>query len=82
MYLVRQTFLQMIGWGGGEGDEVGGGGDFWSQRATEMDLFMDCVVESTLRGLEGCEERLERRRVPILSDFGLEERVEGGECCR
>ena len=69
---------------GGDGDDDGGGGDcgFWSQRTMEVDLFVDCVVESTLTGLEGCEGRLERRRVPILSDFGLEERGEGGECCR
>jgi hypothetical protein len=60
----------------GDGDD-----DFGSQRAMDGDLFIDCVGVSTGTGLVLCGEGLERRRVPIFSDFDLEERGEGGECC-
>jgi hypothetical protein len=73
------TWAEDGGCGDGDGDDGGGGdGNLWSG----VDLFIDCVEESTLTGLEGCKGRLDRKRVPILSDFGLEERGEGGECCR
>ena len=61
---------------------VVGGGDCGFCSGRTMDLIVDCVGVSATTGRVFCGEGLERRRVPILSDFDLEERAEGGECCR
>lgn len=60
-----------------------GGGDCGFCPGRTMDLLVvDCIGVSATTGREFCGEGLERRRVPILSDFDLEGRGEGGECCR
>lgn len=64
------------------GTRSDGGGDCGFCSGRTMDLIVDCIGVSAPTGRVFCGEGLERRRVPILSDFDLEERGEGGECCR